>query len=757
MWTKIKHFFWQSRGIWIATPSVAGLVILLRFSGFLQGWEWDLYDFYMKFRPQESRDNRIAIVGIDENDLHQLNNSIISDQVLAKLLEKLKNQQPRAIGLDIYRDLPVEPGNDELVRIFETTPNLVGIQKVAGEMGRETVAPPLVLKRKGQVGANDLIFDADNRIRRGFISLDTAEGETVYSFSLHLALHYLEKEKIIPEMVEVTYNWKLGKTIFSPLEKNDGSYIRTDAGGYQLLINYRSGNHSFEMVSMTDILEDKVSENWGRDRIILIGKVGESFKDLFFTPYSSGLISLPKPVAGVEIHGHLTSQLISAAIEGRPLIKSWSDPLEYLWIIFWSGIGAIFSWNFRYVDGGKYLSLKRWGSVLGAGIILMGSTYMAFINGWWLPIVPPFIALVGSTTAITAYIAKTAVDIRKTFGRYLTDQVVANLLENPEGLKMGGERKKITILTSDLRGFTATSERLPPEEVVKILNFYLGYMADVITQYEGTIDEFMGDGILVLFGAPTSKNNDAQRAVACAIAMQLAMKSVNNQMKKWDLPKLDMGIGINTGEVVVGNIGSEKRTKYGVVGSQVNLTYRVESYTIGGQILIAESTLSEIGDIAVIESEKKVQPKGVQKPLSIYEIIGIKGEYNLFLPKDHERFFSMSEPISLQYSILEGKNVTDQVYYGQFVELSEDGALIHCQHHDSQSIPSSLANIRLNLLKFTSSQKVSGDIYAKVLDKEISQGNFYIRFTAKPPEVSNYLETIYSALQSDQVLKNKSI
>ena len=163
---------------------------------------------------------------------------------------------------------------------------------------------------------------------------------------------------------------------------------------------------------------------------------------------------------------------------------------------------------------------------------------------------------------ITAYIARSAQDIRKTFGRYLTDEVVATLLESPEGLQLGGEHRKITILTSDLRGFTATSERLPPEEVVKILNFYLGYMADVITKYQGTIDEFMGDGILVLFGAPIAREDDPARAVACAIDMQLVMEPINKQIKEWGLTPLEMGIGINTGEVVVGNIGSLKRTKY---------------------------------------------------------------------------------------------------------------------------------------------------------------------------------------------------
>ncbi len=140
--------------------------------------------------------------------------------------------------------------------------------------------------------------------------------------------------------------------------------------------------------------------------------------------------------------------------------------------------------------------------------------------------------------------------IRNIFGRYLSDEIVTNLLENPVGLQLGGTRRKITILISDLRGFTATAERLSPEQVITILNFYLEYMADVITRYEGTIDEFMGDGILTLFGAPTIRDNDTERAITCAIAMQQAMIPVNQQMQEWGFPTLEMGIGIHTGEVV---------------------------------------------------------------------------------------------------------------------------------------------------------------------------------------------------------------
>ncbi|NEP13851.1 MAG: adenylate/guanylate cyclase domain-containing protein [Symploca sp. SIO2C1] len=337
--------------------------------------------------------------------------------------------------------------------------------------------------------------------------------------------------------------------------------------------------------------------------------------------------------------------------------------------------------------------------------------------------------------------------IRHVFGRYLTDTVVTKLLEDPERLKLGGERRKITILTSDLRGFTAISEQLPPEEVVQILNLYLKHMADVITKHEGTIDEFLGDGILVLFGAPTIKRDDALRAVACAVEMQLAMVSVNAQIQELGFPAVEMGIGINTGEVVVGNIGSEKRTKYGVVGSQVNLTYRIESYTLGGQIMISESTLKEAGSIVKISGHKEVKPKGVKQPITIYEVGGVSGEYNLFLRQREEDFLSLPKAIPVQYTVLEGKDIGERVFAGSLVKLSEKCAEINCKQVEKDLIPSQLSNIKLNLLtKYYGMLKSSEDIYAKVLEQNSNKVGFYICFTSTPPTVKNQLDALYQKL-----------
>jgi adenylate cyclase len=753
MWAQLKRQVWQWRGVLITAPSVAALVIALRFTGLLQLLELAALDQLFLLRPAEPADSRLAIIEINESDVRELGARgqwPIPDAVLARVLENVKKQQPQAIGLDLYRDLPIQPGHPDLVKVFETTPNLIGVQKVGENTDSSPVPPPPILKQHNQVGVNDFPLDGDGKVRRGLLYATTKDNETIPSFALQLALIYLKPHGIVDKPAATNANYlQLGPAVFPTFEANDGGYVRAQAEGYQVLLNFRGSIEKFQALSILDVLDNKMPPNLLRGRIVLIGSTAESLKDIFYTPYTSSLFRPSRRMTGVAIHANLISQILSAALGDRPLIKTWPNLLEWLWILNWAGVGATLSWMQRYSSGMSKRAPWTAVWILLTGGCLLVISYWAFVAGWWIPLVPPLLALVGSSIAITAYIARTAGEIRKTFGRYLTTEVVANLLENPEGLKLGGERRKITILTSDIRGFTAVSERLPAEEVIKIINLYLGYMADVITHHQGTIDEFMGDGILVLFGAPTVREDDAERAIACAVGMQLAMTSVNEKMGQLGLPHLEMGIGINTGEVVVGNIGSEKRTKYGIVGDQVNLTYRIESYTVGGQIFASESTVKETGSALRIDGSREVQPKGVHQPIKIYEIGGIGGEYNLYLPLEQEEFFDLSQSVLLEYAFLDGKHIDSTLWKGRLVKLSAKGAEVRCDTYDTSReplLPAPLTNLRLNLFMPNHAGEASDDVYAKVLETPASEHSFYIRFTNKPPEVEAELNTLYKSI-----------
>ena len=210
--------------------------------------------------------------------------------------------------------------------------------------------------------------------------------------------------------------------------------------------------------------------------------------------------------------------------------------------------------------------------------------------------------------------------IRATFGRYLSDEIVTDILERPEGLELGGDLREVTIMMSDIRGFTTLSERLAPAQVVTMLNRYLGAMTDIIMAHQGTIDEFIGDAILAVFGAPQHREDDADRAVRCALAMQAAMDEINAQNEAEGLPAIKTGIALNTGDVIAGNIGSERRSKYGFVGHPMNVTSRIEDLSAGGEILLSDSTLEKLtAEVDVIDSQE-LKVKGIDQTIVVHKI-----------------------------------------------------------------------------------------------------------------------------------------
>jgi adenylate cyclase len=212
--------------------------------------------------------------------------------------------------------------------------------------------------------------------------------------------------------------------------------------------------------------------------------------------------------------------------------------------------------------------------------------------------------------------------IRATFGRYLSDEIVTDILERPEGLELGGDLRRVSIMLSDIRGFTSLSENLAPAQVVTMLNRYLGVMTDIIMAHHGTIDEFIGDAILAVFGAPQYRDDDADRAVRCALAMQAAMVEINALNEAEGFPAITTGIAINTGDVIAGNIGSERRSKYGFVGHPMNVTSRIEDITAGGEILISDSTLESLKGYFSLGRSQEISVKGIDETLLVHQITG---------------------------------------------------------------------------------------------------------------------------------------
>lgn len=388
---KAKLEVLQRRIGWGWIPRIAicvtAPILLLRFGGLLQGGEWNMLDQFFRWRLlQESPEKRIAIVTIDEEDIKKVGKWPIPDQVLAKAIANIKAQQPRAIGLDIYRDLPVEPGHQDLVNILKSTPNLYGIEKVVNPI----IAPPPSLNAE-RVGFADQVVDADGKVRRALLSVNLSQNKTRYSLAVKLAQHYLNKEGITTKWVDNDPRW--GKAVFERFVGNDGGYVNADSGGYQILLNFRGNQENFATFPLRDILEKPIKPNSLRDRLVLIGTTAASIKDVLYTPYNSGLFGSSQPMTGVTVHANIISQIISAAVDGRPLLRVWPEPIEWLWILVWAALGALVSRQLRS-------SIAIIASLILAGAGLLGIGFLAFCLGWWLPIIPSLLVLLGSAVAL---------------------------------------------------------------------------------------------------------------------------------------------------------------------------------------------------------------------------------------------------------------------------------------------------------------------------------------------------------------------
>ena len=415
---------------WMAliAGSIALVVIMIRLTGLLQGMEWALLDTFFQTRSVAKKEPIITIITIDEIDIQQAGKFPLPDQVLVKALNVLNSNNPQAIGLDLYRDLPIEPGHQELVKLFKTTPNLIGIEKVVGN----TVAPPPVLAELGQVGLADQVLDGDGKIRRALLSVRLEKG-TQLNLGLRLALLYLKAQGITPKL-GLNHQMQLGKTVIIPFKTNDGGYVGADANGYQVLLNYYGTHEQFQTFSIRELLANRIPKSAIAGRIILIGATAPSLNDLFQTPYSSRVSGPPKLMPGVTIQANIASFIINAAISGRPMLRVWSKPVEYLLILLISGLGAALSWQLRTA---KLIII----SVIFAEVGLIGIAYFAFLQGWWIPIIPPAIGLI--MTAVVLPIVATK-QLEKIQLNQTIKLLIAVSLEQPTAGQIAIEYLKVS-------------------------------------------------------------------------------------------------------------------------------------------------------------------------------------------------------------------------------------------------------------------------------------------------------------------------
>jgi CHASE2 domain-containing sensor protein len=391
-----KVSLWQrSRPMLLVSLAVAACVIGIRQSGVLQPIEWQAFDRLQQLRPLEKPDPRLLVVAITESDIQKRKEWPLTDRTLSQVLSKLEQYQPQIIGLDIYRDFPIQHGNQDLLPHL-LSPRLIGLCAAPTPEQKGVPAPPGVFGNR--LGFSDVVVDDDGIIRRHLLFLQPdlqSPCPTTAAFSLQLALRYLASQGIKPGMT-AKEEYRIRNTTFKPLSNQRGSYRTTDARGYQILLNYRipqSPQNVAQQVTLSDLLNNKIDPQWVKGKIVLIGVTAETVHDDFLTPYS-GLVRPQQRLPGVVVHAQMVSQILSAVLEQRPLLWVWPDWAEVLWVWGWSLMGGIIAWCFR---SPLYLGLVLGGSLLA----LYGLCFSLLIVGGWVPLFPAALVLV--ITAISTW------------------------------------------------------------------------------------------------------------------------------------------------------------------------------------------------------------------------------------------------------------------------------------------------------------------------------------------------------------------
>lgn len=633
---KIIRYYTVLPFLGIGLITIFSLLIILRDLGYLQFLELAVYNVLVATATRGSEWNPpIVIIEAVEADHQRLNSWPLNDNQMADVLESLLKAAPRVIGLDIYRDFAHPPGTERLTNLFANQPKIIVIEKFPGE--DSGVPPPKVLMNSDRVGFSDIAKDTDGIVRRNLLFLNT-ETRDGYSFGLRMALAYLEQQRIIPTENKLHPDWlRIGEVTFKPLESHEGGYVNLNANGYQIMLDYIGGVNPFRHFTLGDLWDHRIDKAMLYDKIVIFGGNAASVKDTFETPYSN-LGDSNGEISGATVHAHAVRQFLEAALNNRVPLSVLNRIWENLWILIWIALGLILGW--RAIS--PVLLILH---VVNTNTILIASCIAAFHSGWWIPFIPTFLGLEsGLGLAITLrswHDRREQQILKRLFARQVSPQVAETIWEHRnEVLKDGRIRPQVlpaTILFSDLQGFTKISEIMAPEPFLEWLNRYLGAMTDVIMRYGGVLDDYAGDGIKANFGVPLARLTseeiilDSRQAVACAFAMWNELNRLNGESQAAGLPCVGMRIGIHSGSVIVGTIGSRFRMKYTTVGSNVNLASRLESIkeipgpNINSQehscrILISAATANMLGEQYEISSCGCFQLRGIQYDVEIFAV-----------------------------------------------------------------------------------------------------------------------------------------
>lgn len=675
---KIKKFLTISPLKIALLVIITALIMFFIDIPFLRFMELKALDLRIVSRGERPTSGEIVIATIDEKSLNELGRWPWPRTTIARLIEKLHKYGAKAVGFDIVFAEPDENSNLKAILDLTREVQKIGIQdkKILGLLNsrKKTADTDSVLARSiaradnvtlgyffhttskevAHLSQEDIAREAEkiSNSRYHMVQSRTKPDDTplIHAYSVVANLTNLSQAaknsgyfNALPDS-DGTIRWsplviKFQDDYYSPLSLSvllqyldwpmltlhmadfgvEGVSIGdidipTDEAG-RMLINYLGPAKTFPHYSIIDLIKERIPPEEVRDKIILVGATATGIYDLRVTPYST-------VYPGVEIHATVIDNILNQDF----LLKSaWTTFFDFCSITIFGLVMGIAVPRFRAIPG-MFLSFLIIGVFIIANVLIFSQLNV------WLNVVYPVLTMIVIYLGITVYRYVTEErekkKIRGAFQYYLSPSVINEMLKDPTKLKLGGDKKELTVLFSDIRGFTTISEKMPPEELVHLLNEYLTAMTNIIFHHDGLLDKYMGDAIMAVFGAPLDQPDHALRACRSALDMVAELKKLQKKWVEEGKPVLDIGIGINTGEMVVGNMGSEMRFDYTVMGDSVNLGSRLEGINkeYGTNIIISEYTYNAVKDILYCRELDAVRVKGKKLPVKIYELLGERTE-----------------------------------------------------------------------------------------------------------------------------------
>ncbi|MBW7477716.1 adenylate/guanylate cyclase domain-containing protein [Paenibacillus oenotherae] len=565
---------------------------------------------------ERAPDTDIKIIKIDQQSIEALGQFPWDRGLYAELITKLAEAGAKAIALDVVL---AEPGNDpvsdgmmaEVMKkysnvILPVVFNFKARQDGVGEMETESILYPADTIGAGpdQVGHINVMQDRDGTVRMLTVGLEAEDGKAIPAFSVKLANYLLDAQH------QVYWNeqedaWYRG---MERIPVNSRNQIATEF--YTKPREEISLETGYDSQSFVDVLTGEIDAGFYENNVVLIGPYASGLQDEYITPLSSTL-----KMFGVEIHANMVQSLVA----GKFFTKAQA-PVNYAVII---GLTLLSFLLFERFMGTRAFIVYGLLAVLFLGGWVMSSYFL----NYFITVTYPFLAMTSMFifTVVMHYVSERRERSRVTniFGRFVPRTVVDEMLSSGEEVKVGGQRRDISVVFVDIRGFTPMSEKLEPEQVIQVLNEYLDICTKAVFKCSGTLDKFIGDGVMAIFGAPISQPNHPEMAVRAALEMKRQSAELEERCLREIGVPVRFGVGINSGPAVVGNIGSEMlRLDYTAIGDTVNLAARLEANAKPGQILISEETLARVQGLFKTESIGEIKVKGKEKPVLVTEVLG---------------------------------------------------------------------------------------------------------------------------------------